>query len=154
LCKNGSNQYLILMNALPGTYAFLLESSINKPIQIGRWREIELHCGYYIYIGSALGPGGVRARVLRHLRLEKANHWHIDYLRQHCHALGAWYRYGPERLEHEWAASLERSGNYRAIKGFGCSDCRCDSHLFYTQIRNDVEPYLKESCQVVYWHKC
>jgi len=141
------------MNVQSGTYALLLESCVNKRIQIGRWREIELQRGYYVYIGSAFGPGGVRARVLRHHGLQKKNHWHIDYLRQHCEVVGAWYTHHPERLEHEWAESLNQSDNFTALKGFGCSDCGCNSHLFYTPLLNEVETYLKHHGQEVCWHE-
>ena len=34
--------------------------------------------GCYVYAGSARGPGGIRARVRRHLRPDKTPHWHID----------------------------------------------------------------------------
>jgi len=142
-----------VMDARTGTYALLLEAITDRRIQIGRWRAVELQRGYYVYIGSAFGPGGVRARVLRHQRVEKKNHWHIDYLRQHCNAVGAWYTYDPDRLEHEWASSLNRTDGYTAIKGFGCSDCRCDSHLFYTPVRVEVEEALKEYGQMLFWYE-
>jgi len=48
--------------------------------------KLDLLPGYYIYIGSAFGPGGVRARMLRHLRADKPKHWHIDYLREFCYS--------------------------------------------------------------------
>lgn len=141
------------MEARAGTYALLLEATAEARIQVGRWREIDLQCGYYIYIGSAFGPGGVAARVLRHQRLQKKNHWHIDYLRQHCDVIGAWYSYHPARLEHKWAAALDRVAGYTGIKGFGCSDCGCNSHLFFTLIRDGVVARLGDDCQEVEWHE-
>ena len=119
------------MNPEPGTYALVLESRTRQKVQIGRWREIEIQPGYYIYIGSAFGPGGVRARVSRHFRLAKSNHWHIDYLRMHTTPLGAWYSHDPLRLEHAWATTLDGLADFTPVHGFGCSDCRCDSHLFH-----------------------
>ena len=44
------------------------------------WFKITLTAGQYAYVGSAHGPGGLRARVGRHLRTEKSLQWHIDYL--------------------------------------------------------------------------
>jgi Uri superfamily endonuclease len=66
-----------------GTYALILRSHSKATTQVGRWGRINLETGYYIYIGSAFGPGGVRARVSRHFRKEKRKHWHIDYLRKY-----------------------------------------------------------------------
>ena len=45
-----------------------------------RFGKLTLAAGQYAYVGSAHGPGGLRARVGRHLRAEKPLHWHIDYL--------------------------------------------------------------------------
>lgn len=88
--------------------------------------------GFYIYVGSAFGPGGVRARVLRHCRLAKAKHWHIDYLREFLSPMGACYSYDAMRLEHQWAQVLCDMSGMSSIRGFGCSDCQCHSHLFQT----------------------
>jgi Uri superfamily endonuclease len=107
-------------------------------VQIGRWREIDIQPGYYIYVGSAFGPGGVRARVSRHCRTDKPKHWHIDYLREFVILLGVWVSYEPERLEHQWAQALYGLEKMTPIQGFGCSDCRCYSHLFYTVAIPDV----------------
>jgi Uri superfamily endonuclease len=106
-------------------------------VQIGRWREIEILPGYYIYIGSAFGPGGVRARVLRHLRRDKPKHWHIDYLREFVIPLAAWIRYETTRLEHKWAQVFICMRETTPIRGFGCSDCKCYSHLFHSLTKPD-----------------
>jgi Uri superfamily endonuclease len=62
------------MKSDPGTYALILQYDSKASTQIGRWRQIDLEPGYYIYIGSAFGPGGVRARVSRHCRGDKPKH--------------------------------------------------------------------------------
>ena len=98
---------------------------------------------YYIYVGSAFGSGGVQARVLRHCRETKTKHWHIDYLREHIEPIGAWYRYGYQHLEHQWAQSIADMANYSAIKGFGSSDCKCYSHLFCTMIKPSVAQFSR-----------
>ena len=77
----------------PGTYALILQCDLNDRVQIGRLGEIELRPGYYIYVGSAFGPGGVKARVERHWRTDKRKHWHIDYLREHVTPVEAWISY-------------------------------------------------------------
>jgi Uri superfamily endonuclease len=120
------------MKSKPGTYALILQNRSSAQVQIGRWRRIDLEPGYYIYIGSAFGPGGVQARVLRHCRRTKRKHWHIDYLRPLMHPVGAWYSHETRRLEHRWAQLLGDMNGISPVQGFGCSDCRCYSHLFQT----------------------
>lgn len=135
------------MKPEPGTYALILQSDLTARVQIGHWREIEILPGYYIYIGSAFGPGGVRARVSRHLRTDKPRHWHIDYLREFVTPLEAWVSYETERLEHQWAQAFYELGGMTPIQGFGCSDCRCYTHLFHTLTKpadawlDEVEPF-------------
>lgn len=121
----------------PGTYALLLQSNRTDEIGIGRWRNLRIEPGYYLYVGSAFGPGGVRARVTRHFRRQKRNHWHIDYLRDAIEPVCAWFSYEPFRLEHRWAQALARRHDIACIKGFGCSDCGCEGHLFTMSTKPD-----------------
>ena len=118
------------MKPEPGTYALLLQSSVSAEISIGRWGLLCLEPGYYIYVGSAFGPGGVRARVARHFRKAKRAHWHIDYLREATDAVCVWCSYKREHLEHAWARTFERMSGVSCIEGFGSSDCSCAGHLF------------------------
>jgi Uri superfamily endonuclease len=53
----------------PGTYALLLSSAADGVIRVGRLGDLRLQPGFYVYVGSALGPGGVRARLAHHMRL-------------------------------------------------------------------------------------
>ena len=121
------------MKSEPGTYVLILESHSTAKVQIGKWREIDVQPGYYLYVGSAFGPGGVRARVSRHLRLGKPKHWHIDFLREFTTPIGVWINYETERLEHYWALMILGMKQMTSIQGFGCSDCTCHSHLFYSE---------------------
>ena len=114
----------------PGTYALILENRSTARIQIGRRREMVLMPGYFIYVGSAFGPGGLRARVLRHCRKAKSRHWHIDYLREFAAPVEVWYSFEPEHLECHWAQALLDMEGMHPVKGFGCTDCKCYSHLF------------------------
>jgi hypothetical protein len=40
----------------PGTYALLLSSVSDAVIRIGRLGNLRLQPGFYVYVGSALGP--------------------------------------------------------------------------------------------------
>ena len=116
----------------PGTYALVLRSLTSARIQIGRWGRLDIYPGYYIYVGSAFGPGGVSARASRHCRAAKTKHWHIDFLREFAFPIFVWYSYAPVHLEHRWANALARLADITPVKGFGCSDCKCETHLFFT----------------------
>ena len=66
--------------AAPGAYVLLLTANAPVVLNMPRFGKFTLAAGQYAYVGSAHGPGGLRARVGRHLRAEKPLHWHIDYL--------------------------------------------------------------------------
>lgn len=125
------------VKSAPGTYAVLLRSRLTAEIPIGRRGRLCVRPGYYIYVGSAFGPGGVRTRVDRHFRKEKKNHWHIDFLGEVTDPVGAWYRHGSDQFEHKWAQALERLKAVSCIAGFGCSDCKCKGHLFVASKQPD-----------------
>jgi Uri superfamily endonuclease len=120
----------MIMRPDPGTYAIVLRSDSNSEVQVGRWGRLGIDARYYVYIGSAFGPGGVRARVGRHLRKGKKKRWHIDYLREQATPVCVWCSYAPSNREHEWAKAMASMPETTCVKGFGCSDCRCDTHLF------------------------
>ncbi len=116
--------------AAPGTYALILRCRKTVCTRVGRLGVVTLQPGYYLYVGSALGPGGLRARIARHRRREKKRHWHIDYLRRHTAFVDTWFLADGRNHEHEWAAALAARYDI-AHPRFGASDCRCASHLFY-----------------------
>jgi Uri superfamily endonuclease len=109
----------------------ILRSETTASIGIGRWGQLQIVPGHYAYVGSAFGPGGVLARVSRHCDSVKKMHWHIDYLRQRTGLVSVWYSHSRSRLEHEWAEVMSGLANVQPVAGFGCSDCACQSHLFF-----------------------
>jgi Uri superfamily endonuclease len=123
------------MGPLKGTYALLMKSPSLASVQVGHWGELAIMTGYYIYVGSALGPGGLEARLSRHFRKDKNHHWHIDFLSGQLHPRWAWVSDEPVSLEHHWACTLGTATGFSPIRGFGCSDCRCHAHLFRTATR-------------------
>lgn len=120
------------MPSAPGTYVLWLRREGSGPrIRVGSLGEMALRPGWYAYVGSALGPGGLGARIRHHLARSSRPHWHVDYLRPHCRPCRAWIAGGGERREHHWAARLGTHGDSEVpLRGFGASDCRCGAHLF------------------------
>ena len=131
------------MNAGSGTYALVLRCAAGSRLQVGRWGVMHTRSGYYVYVGSAFGPGGVAARVARHCRQTKAGHWHIDYLRQHVDIAAVWFSHAAERLEHRWAGVLADLPGTEPVAGFGCSDCGCGAHLFFFRRVPRLAPFVR-----------
>jgi Uri superfamily endonuclease len=117
--------------AAPGTY-LLLELDRRRRLEVGRLGRIDFPAGWYLYVGSAFGPGGVMARCAHHRRVSPRPRWHIDYLRAAGALREIWYTHDPRRREHAWAGLLAaEKGAAWQPEGFGASDCDCSSHLFY-----------------------
>ena len=111
-----------------GTYALVLYLSRAQTIRVGKLGMFKFPRGYYIYIGSALN--GLAQRIARHLRSNKKNFWHIDYLLAHVQVKEVWTHRGGERLECLWArAALALSRAKIVAPSFGASDCDCPAHL-------------------------
>ncbi|MEM4188113.1 MAG: GIY-YIG nuclease family protein [Candidatus Hadarchaeum sp.] len=129
----------------PGIYALLIYVPYDLSLNIGQLGAVDFKRGYYAYVGSALG--GISARVRRHLRGEKRLHWHIDHLLLHARAVDVLAARGRGRKECTVAAELAK--HLPSIKGFGSSDCNCESHLFYSlefdELRRVVFEVFKES---------
>lgn len=115
----------------PGTYALLLYLPRATHLQIGKLGAFDFPRGYYVYVGSARGAGGLRARVMRHWRDTKKNHWHIDYLRAVARPVRVWYSTDARVRECAWAAQLAADAARIPTPRFGASDCACPAHLFH-----------------------
>jgi len=121
-----------MVNPQSGTYALVLSSSAHAPIQVGKLGSLQLQPGFYVYIGSAHGPGGLRARLAHHLEPSGRPHWHIDYLRTHVTPEEVWFCYDRISWECRWAKCLGTlPGASIPLAGFGASDCACESHLYF-----------------------
>jgi Uri superfamily endonuclease len=105
------------------------------PVRIATLPPTTLPAGVYIYAGSAKGPGGLRARIGRHLRRDKPLRWHIDHLSEAATSLHAYPVPGGD--ECALVDMLLETGRYCfPLPGFGSSDCRhCISHLLSCQPR-------------------
>lgn len=119
------------LGAAGGTYLLLLYLPRARQIQVGRFGNFRFERGCYCYVGSALGPGGLAARLRHHARGSTRPHWHLDYLRRYASVCTALICADGVRREHEWAdACAAEPGSAIPVPGMGSSDCGCVSHLF------------------------
>jgi Uri superfamily endonuclease len=140
--------------SLPGAY--ILEFWLPQPavVIIGRLGRRSFPAGAGFYLGSACGPGGLKARLGRHLRpgdLARP-HWHIDYLHGVAQPRAAAYLIQPQAapglpLECRWSRRLAAlTGACVPLPGFGASDCRagCRAHLvMFADEGKDSHPLLE-----------
>ena len=112
----------------PGAYILLI--GLTQPVAVTAkpFPGVTFQPGWYIYTGSANGPGGMRARVARHLRHDKRAHWHVDHLTREAKVTAVCFSGADEcRLMDTLIAA---AGFTVPVPGFGSTDCqRCDSHL-------------------------
>ncbi len=116
----------------PGSYA--LHLILREPVclAVGRLGEFAFPAGDYLYLGSARGPGGLRARLRHHARIAACPHWHLDWLSPHAVLAGCWYSTGGDSQECVWSQALLRlPGAVVPAPGFGAADCHrgCAAHL-------------------------
>lgn len=110
-----------------GSYILLIKLPEEKAISIGSLKTIRFPRGYYAYVGSAMG--GFKSRLNRHLKRGKKPHWHIDYLLQKAAITNIILCETKDRVECTIAQALKCQ--FDSIPGFGSSDCKCHSHLFF-----------------------
>ncbi len=114
-----------------GVYCLVFKNRACK-LEVGKKGEFSFRTGFHIYVGSALGNGGLK-RVKRHINLSRNRdrnpRWHVDYLHLNpaFRLVSAVYAFTSDRLECTLASRI--GGNF--VPGFGCTDCLCSSHLFY-----------------------
>ena len=113
--------------AMKGSYVLLIKLPKEQIITIGNRQATHFPGGYYAYVGSAMG--GFKSRLNRHLKQNKRPRWHIDYLRQRASINGIILCETKSRVECSIAQALSRQ--FDSIPGFGSSDCKCHSHLFF-----------------------
>ena len=113
-----------------GAYALLVQLGRAARFTL-RGKEVSLASGWYLYAGSAWGPGGIRARLRRHFRQDKKIHWHVDHLTAVADQLSALAM--PGGRECGIVARLSDANGFQTIlDGFGSSDCStCRSHLLF-----------------------
>lgn len=110
-----------------GSYIIILELQNEVVVDIGKLGSVSFSKGFYLYVGSAMNA--LSKRIERHRRLRKRPHWHIDHLRHHARLHAVLPIRSSDRLECLIADSVNEIAEW-SIRGFGCSDCECESHLF------------------------
>jgi Uri superfamily endonuclease len=112
---------------MKGSYILLAELPKEQKISIGKLGIITFPKGFYAYVGSAMK--GFESRIGRHLRKDKKPHWHIDFLLKKARIREIILCETEEKVECILAQALAEE--FRAIPGFGSSDCKCESHLYF-----------------------
>lgn len=118
---------------MKGCYCLIIYSQIKQKIKIGKIGSINFKKGYYVYIGSAMNS--LESRIRRHLSDEKKLHWHIDYLLEKSEITDVIYNEN-KKVECELSQYIAQKTD--GVKDFGCSDCECESHLYYFKNRNEA----------------
>ena len=130
-----------------GTYVLVAVLARRRTLEIGRLGVCNMPPGYYAYVGSAFGPGGLQARLRHHLGAHARPHWHLDYLLAHARPVEVWCVLSDRKLERDIAVVLERFPGLRMpVPGFGSSDYQRDgtSHLFHSGCRPSFHRFKQE----------
>lgn len=134
---------------MKGSYILLIKLNKDKEIQIGKLGNISFKKGFYLYIGSALN--GLENRLNRHFKKYKKTHWHIDYLLKYGKIIDAFYKESFSKEECDIVKNFENK--LLPIPGFGCSDCKCKTHLFYGD-KSKIFESLDLSYFTIYKNHC
>ncbi|MBP3791220.1 MAG: GIY-YIG nuclease family protein [Methanobrevibacter sp.] len=120
---------------MKGCYCLIIKLDHTCEIKIGkRLGKLKFEDGHYVYVGSALNS--LTARLNRHISNEKKMHWHVDYLLKKSEITDIIYNESTKKIECNLSQYL--SQNSKGVKNFGCSDCDCESHLYYFKNRSEA----------------
>ena len=113
---------------MKGVYVLIIQVDKDADVNVGALGKLTFEKGLYAYVGSAQTT--LEKRIRRHFRKEKRKFWHVDYLLDNAAAkiAAVFFKNADKSEECETAKIINERG--RAINGFGCSDCNCNSHLF------------------------
>jgi Uri superfamily endonuclease len=115
-----------------GAYCLCIEVKSQIQVRVGALGSLHFPEGRYIYVGSAMN--GLESRLRRHLNTSRGSyraiHWHIDYLLREEEASieSIHVKVSDTKAECGVADAVSKRGV--PVRGFGCSDCSCFSHLF------------------------
>ena len=114
---------------LKGTYCLLIHLKQDSKITIGKLGEKN-------FTKRILYIRGLRLKLPKNphtktSREEKKIYWHIDYLlnNENTEIIEVIYTINDIKWECKIAATIAETGI--GVINFGCSDCKCNSHLLY-----------------------
>ena len=128
---------------MKGSYILILQLPEQQTITIGSLPDVYFPRGHYAYVGSAMG--GLKSRLSHHLQGSKKPRWHIDYLLQRASISSIILYETGEKTECTIAEAL--SHQFDSIPAFGCSDCRCRSHLFFST--EEMKPMIMATLKLL-----
>jgi Uri superfamily endonuclease len=130
---------------MKGNYVLIIENRTDIEVEIGKMGRMEFKKGFYAYVGSALS--GLEQRIRRHLREpgKKKLHWHIDYLLANpgINVKEVMFAETEEKKECEVARNMGLGLDF--IPNFGCTDCSCKSHLFFSPDLTLLKEHVNKS---------
>ena len=141
---------------LGGTYVVVFRLDADADVTVGRPGTFPFPAGYYCYVGTAFGGGGVGARTARHRTPVKAKKkWNIDYLTPYARAIEVWWTHDTIKRECTWSSALASVPGFAAparasghdcrgnrAAGFGAPDGRlCKAHLYLSHRRPRVHDF-------------
>ena len=126
-----------------GTYVLEVVNRDAQRLRIGRFGDLGLAPGVYLYVGSARRH--LPHRIARHLRQDKPSHWHIDYV-TNCARVARVVAWDHDRAgECEVAKAVRDLPGARVVmRGLGSSDCRCETHFVRLEGKSDWVAGLSE----------
>lgn len=131
----------LTVSSAKGSYILIMLLNSEKKIRVGSLGGIPFPEGFYTYLGSALG--GFKSRVNRHLTEDKKPKWHIDYLLSEAKVLRVIFCETERRLECLLSQALVDGFSF--IPGFGSSDCRCQSHLYFANDESSLKLGIRKA---------
>lgn len=125
-----------------GSYILKIKLGEDVDCNVGSLNEVTFEAGWYAYVGSSRTTDF--KRVERHKKVDSGEkstrHWHIDYL------LGLTQSdlIGSYRTESDVECLLSENINLDYADDFGCSDCKCNSHLYFSDDKEDFDEKLAD----------
>ena len=126
---------------MKGSYILLFQLNNRKDIVTGKLGCISFPEAFYAYVGSAMN--GFKARLAHHLREGKKLHWHIDYLLKEVEIEEIILCQAEKKVECFLARQL--AGELQFVPGFGSSDCKCQSHLYFAGEKDRLKAKVAEA---------
>jgi len=133
-----------------GTYVLIIENHAETEIEIGKKGSIKFKRGCYAYVGSALS--GLERRIGRHLRAigeAKKVHWHIDYFLASPTVEIKEVVVAETDVRKECEIAVKMDMHLDSIPHFGCTDCSCPSHLFFSTSLTELKEHVYNSFQSI-----